>query len=992
MRLRYTKLTLTTVLLSLSGLLYLLPVHAEAPTGTPAILKSDETGIVLNWQSPGYSITTQSEEGKLYTLITMPGLELSDKPGQPQLPVYSALIGLPPTGSAKIRISNIEQETVQLEHPILPGLTPVPVSLQALSPNSLPTEAMTLKPDAARYATNAFYPADPAQLSQAQQIRFQRVAGLQITPVQVNPVTGEAIIIRSMTVEITFEQPADRSNAEQSKNDPFTRILANTLLNPEALAWEKPSPSPTPSLEGGDFPPLPDRGRAGEGLVPPYKIIVPEPGLYELSYSALQNAGLPVDTLTPSTFKLSHGVNRQPVAIQVEGEGDGSFDSGDRILFYAAPDYSRYTDEIVYFLDYSGAVGARMVTRSGSPGSLPGGTPWVTLNAEEDKYYQPTLAARNGDHWYWESIYPELPLNITLPLSTPQTGVADAQLTLWLHGFTNTDHRISATINGAAIPGEVSWHGNSAPVTGTLSVPASALQNGNNQLVLSANVSNEAVWFDALQLTYASTQADSGQHWFSGESGPKKYALQGVANGASVYDITQPFTPQIASDFTLASGTLTVGDADASAADYLIVEQAKTPTLITRTQSLTDPVGGADYIIITHPDFASAIAPLAAHRQAITGANAITQVVTADINAVYDTFGDGRMDAEAIKRYLQHAWDTWTLKPEYVLLVGDGHYDFNDNLGWGNPIFIPPYLADVDPWLGETASDNQLATLSGSDNFPDVMIGRLSVNTPTEAQTVVDKIIHYETDPPIGEWNARHIFVAAKEEGSGHFHDNADKAYTHTVQVAPLRGYRYYYDPDGGGSEFYLYTNVNDLRSAFFSSYNAGAGVSVYHGHSSWHQWASNQSAPLYDLLHLNDVSSFHNGYRLPVMLEMTCYTGYFHHPEYATLDEALLRHSGGGAIAVWGATGLGFTKGHDKLQEGFYEKAINDSGIGTLPSPAPTVGESVLAGKLQLFSPGGSNQDLLDTFTLFGDPAMTINLEFVPFPEHVYLPVVLKQ
>jgi len=127
-------------------------------------------------------------------------------------------------------------------------------------------------------------------------------------------------------------------------------------------------------------------------------------------------------------------------------------------------------------------------------------------------------------------------------------------------------------------------------------------------------------------------------------------------------------------------------------------------------------------------------------------------------------------------------------------------------------------------------------------------------------------------------------------------------------------------------------------------------------------------------------------------MLEMTCYTGYFQHPEYATLDEALLRHAGGGAVAVWGAAGTGFTRGHDLLQEGFYQAAYNVSGTGTLPSPAPTVGEAVLAGKLQLFSPGGSNQDLLDTFTLFGDPAMTINLEFAPFPEHVYLPVVLKQ
>ncbi len=968
-------------LFSLVGLLLPLLAKAEGPP-SPVNIETNAQGVTLHWQSPNYSVTSQNVGGNTYSLITMPGLELTDLPGKPQLPFYSALIGLPAAGDAKIRISQVETESIRLDYPVLPGLTPLPVDLQALADGKFPVPQMTLQADAALYAANAFYPAAAARLSEAQFMHFQRVAGLQISPVQVNPVTGEAVIIRSMQIEIIFEQPAVR--AKKSPNDdPFTRVLANTLLNPQALTWQ------TADLHPSSFRLHPS--------VPPYKIILPEPGLYQLSYSALQNAGLPVDTLDPAAFNLSHGVNRQSVAIQVTGEGDGKFDSGDRILFYAAPDFSRYTDDIVYFLDYSGATGARMGTRSGVPGSLPGGTPWVTASAEENHYFKSTLATRKGDRWYWESIYPSRPLTVTLPLSTPQTEAGDAQLTLWLHGFTNTTHRITATINGAAIPGQVSWQGNSAPITGTLSVPASALQNGENQLVLSANVVGEAVWFDALQLTYATEQASSGQHRFSGESGQKKYALQGVADGASLYDITQPFTPQLVLSYTLSGGTLTVGDADAAAADYLIVEQAKTPTLITRTQLLTDPVGGADYIIITHPDFAAAAAALAAHRQAITGANAISQVVTADINAIYDTFGDGRMDAEAIKRYLQHAWDTWTLKPEYVLLLGDGQSDFkyqDEHPETNLPNFIPPYLADVDPWLGETASDNQLATLNGDDNFPDVMIGRLPVNTPAEAQTVVDKIIHYETDPPIGEWNARHIFVAAKPHPTSksviYFNKNADKAYNLLV-TPPLLGYRYYLTPANTANLPYFYTDVDTMRQRFFAAYNSGAGTTVYHGHSWEHAWASEDTNPQ-PIIHLDDVKNLRNGYRLPIMLEMTCYTGLFQHPVYATLDEALLRQSGGGAIAVWGATGLGFTKGHDLLQEGFYKTAFNAAGSGTLPLPAPTVGQAALAGKAQLFSPGGSNQDLLDTFTLFGDPAMTINLEFIPFPEHVYLPLVLKQ
>jgi hypothetical protein len=46
--------------------------------------------------------------------------------------------------------------------------------------------------------------------------------------------------------------------------------------------------------------------------------------------------------------------------------------------------------------------------------------------------------------------------------------------------------------------------------------------------------------------------------------------------------------------------------------------------------------------------------------------------------------------------------------PGYVLLVGDGHYDYNRVTTQTLPNLLPPYLAYVDPWWGEVPTDNLL--------------------------------------------------------------------------------------------------------------------------------------------------------------------------------------------------------------------------------------------------------------------------------------------
>lgn len=54
-------------------------------------------------------------------------------------------------------------------------------------------------------------------------------------------------------------------------------------------------------------------------------------------------------------------------------------------------------------------------------------------------------------------------------------------------------------------------------------------------------------------------------------------------------------------------------------------------------------------------------------------------------------------------------------------LVGDGTSDPHTYLGRGNANHIPPYLALVDPWLGETACEPCFGQFDGDDPLDDTL-------------------------------------------------------------------------------------------------------------------------------------------------------------------------------------------------------------------------------------------------------------------------------
>jgi hypothetical protein len=294
----------------------------------------------------------------------------------------------------------------------------------------------------------------------------------------------------------------------------------------------------------------------------------------------------------------------------------------------------------------------------------------------------------------------------------------------------------------------------------------------------------------------------------------------------------------------------------------------------------------------------------------------------------------------------------------------------------------------VDTWLGETATDNRFAALEPGSNLPWLAIGRLPANNPAEAEAMVDKILAYEDAAPTGdEGSSAHLALVSDNvyavdgapDPAGNFWQTSDAALARAQQVAAgsrsLRAERFYLnvcDParfahcELPNPPYHPYTDGPKLLAGLAAWLSApptprpdGASFLVHYvGHGSITGWAGQ---PL--ILQSSDVAQLGVAPRLPLVLDMTCYTGYFHFPGLPSLAEAWLVAPQHGAVAAIASSGLGLAEAHATLDFAFLTQLV---GRG-----ATTAGEALLAAKVAAAAGGLAEE--ADTFHLFGDPAMPL-------------------
>jgi len=562
--------------------------------------------------------------------------------------------------------------------------------------------------------------------------------------------------------------------------------------------------------------------------------------------------------------------------------------------------------------------------------------------------------------------------NYTIDLPGVSSDTGTAKIRGSLVGFTaNPQHFTNIYINNKSNLVSSRVWASKGEIAFEVDVPQSYLVEGTNTIMVECPMSDgtnpitlDAFYVNWFEVEYLKTyQAGSTQVVVFGEgTGNKNYQVTGIeSNDKLVFDITDPYQPIMITDsqFILdpVGGTYTLSFQQSISTRRKYIAAAPgsmiTPSSIDEVvaNDLRNSLNTVDYLIISYASFIPAIQPLVIHH---IGEG--LRVMVVDVQQIYDEFSYGVFDPTAIRTFMKFAYNNWAVAPTYVLLVGDGNYDFKNYLGKNQPNYVPVYLANVDPWLGEIAADNRYVDISGDDLLPDLAIGRLPVMSSAETTNIVNKIIAYE-GTTTGTWVGNTLLVAGKNDpSSGNFPASSDTILNEYLGPKGFLADKVYYQT--------TYPDIATTRQAIIDAFNEGRGIIHYTGHSTPVAWYGDPTDPNNsEVFNLSSISSLENFNKLPIIISMTCLVGNFNNPYIRSLDETLLITQNTGSVASFSPVGKGLSVGHDLLDHGLFD--------ALLVKKITDLGSATNLAKYYLYANSTSNWDLLDTFTMLGDPAL---------------------
>ena len=297
----------------------------------------------------------------------------------------------------------------------------------------------------------------------------------------------------------------------------------------------------------------------------------------------------------------------------------------------------------------------------------------------------------------------------------------------------------------------------------------------------------------------------------------------------------------------------------------------------------------------------------------------------------------------AIRTYIANAYYTWETPPDFVVLVGD----MNGSLTIATDYY---YCGPGD----NSVTDHVYAKIEGTDYFPDVMLGRLSVANNTDLSTVVSKILHYETmDLPWNDWIMRSEMIADYANISCQLTKEFGK------EICLDNGFTTVYE------DYFSWTAPT---ANIANHINNGVGIVNFRGYLGWGGWEQ------------AEINSLGNGGKLPVVNGCTCETGSFELGE--CISEAWLRAgTSGNPIGGMGCVGPSSWNTHTKWNN------CLDSGFmfGFLNLDLEYWMESVINGKLELWTsypynhgsgyPSNSVECYYYIYNLIGDPGLSVRM-----------------
>jgi hypothetical protein len=964
------------------------------------ILRSNDRGLTISFTPQKWTFETIDINGEEFTRIDFLGAIFNTTPGSPQIPYQVAVIGIPVGAQVRYRILQSDSE-------VLTGIKPLP-GPQIKKVEEWHQEEYVVNTDF--YNGTQPLPSEIVKLDDPAFFRDQQIVRIQVAGAQYLPAKKQILKYNRIVLQVEFiggNTPLKQESLFPQKTE--ESLYKSVLLNyRQASRWRKIRPSGARLNKSQSF-------FTTDAW---YKFNIQEEGLYKIDGNFLQSNGINLSEIVPSKIKIYNNGGRElprdlnaprpegliENAIIVEDGGDGRFDSDDFILFYGigvegwdfdaqSKSYSHYINHYgfdnVYWLTWGGQQdGKRMATVTSQP---PTGNIIETYQGRifvEEEIRNPLLSGLN---WFgWQFANDEFSRRKTFTLNMPNVVPTDtiivksrfASLTSGMHRFDiSMNGNFMGTIEFAGRRREFGLYLVIKPSSVKTLMAANVLAPDSNtlQFTYSPSFNLGQAFLDWFELFYtAQIKAVDNELAFTvfPASGLQSYRISNFTNSTvQLFDITNFSEVKQIVEWNFSDGSITFADfQDPSLPKrYLALNPSKYKSIqsIERVP-LTDLRSsnlGAEFIIITHQDFYSEALRLESLRENGNPENQLmTEVVR--ISDIYNNFSGGLMDPTAIRDFLKFAYENWTPKPAYVLLLGDGDYDYKNLVGKKDKNWLPPFQTDelIEKGslreLGTRTTDSWFTYISGNDFVMDLAIGRINSQTLSDAKNMVDKIIAYETQPLRGSWRNTITMVADDELVAGGRPSGGDVVHILQTERIAESFVPDYFDVEKIYLSEYpkvLSASVSGVtkpaaQEALIRQINKGTLIVNYIGHGNSTQWAHEV------VFHQNDNDRVQNLEKLIFFVAATCDWALFDDPDRQSQAEELLLAENRGAIGVLSSARLVFSTQNARFNEIYYSNLFTSSG------ETARIGDAFVATRTIT---GNRTND--EKFHIYGDPTLRL-------------------
>lgn len=927
-------------------LLFAVGVSAQ-PAQDLSVLSENATSIVIEFTPSFVNRNIAGNDGRRYTLYDFRGSALDrGEPGSPLTPYRPALIHL---ASRRYSIQIIAQD-----YDDLAGAN------AASQPSWKQNKEFGLSPVYSapnpRFVKNERVPQQVAKLVDVSESRGLLLGTLKIFPVQIFPGRNEVRLYRRIVLQIDFA-------AANPGAPPVSVFLKNQLpssLEKTSVAKEENVAADSPLAQGDWF-----------------RMEVNETGIYKIDQAFLAKAGISSSAVgninstriygnggreLPQDLNASrpNGLEEIPRLV-VDKNADGVLDTDDYVLFYAMStrgwSYSpsektfhhyinHYTETSVYFLSYGGTGRGKNMDALTST-SLAGAYKPTDFQGKLLVEHELFNLVNSGRQWLGESFNIASNFNVftnNLPALVPTKPM------LYRFAFFSSSTAIDSFVvqeNGrtfGSIPmypidvGSITdVKAYQAPVTEFSRV--GALTNDRSVLRLQYVTRNSAAtgYLDWFEIFYARRfEADNDSLFFTSPdtSAIVEYTVSKFSSrDINVFEVTDHKNVKQVTN-------LAFDQADASLARFQIAQTGgsvrefvavgpkgyRTAANVKRVSNsnLHGLGGGADFVILSPPEFLTEAERLRAHRQK----NDQLRTLVVNLEQVYNEFSSGMLDPVAIRDFLKYTQTTWSPKPQYVLLFGAGSFDYKNINKLSDRIWVPPFeTLESNEQITTLASDDYYVFLDPAVQRISLPIGRLPLRSTDDARNMVDKIIAYDTSTAYDPWRNRITFAA--DDG---LTSSGDDGLIHTDQSERLAQDS---TPDSFSKEkifIVQYPTVNTstgrtkptANRAIDDAINRGTVILNWTGHGNTQLWAHEKVFSIGQ-----DFSVLNNKGKLFFLVAATCDFARYDNPKEISAGEQLILMPGRGAIAVVTANRVVYSDQNAQLNWTLYQNLFQSDAQG---------------------------------------------------------------